>query len=162
MQQYAQMPGETEKKGRWGVLPKGHRFFLNPYKDCAFTKCPKCDRKTVVRKVPLVIHIEPKQMFVLNKQCKYCAFCDLIIVKQADLEALMAATFEKRDASIIGNEYLVIGTLSREDWRRRDQIPTPRETLDRTRVFRDVWKFEITGGWQLDPKARMVRRQRRR
>ena len=40
----------------------GHRFFLNPYEDMAFTKCPKCEAKTKVRKFPLVIHIEPTQL----------------------------------------------------------------------------------------------------
>lgn len=138
---------------RWEDLPKGHRFFLNPYDRHACTKCPKCDRKTAVRKFPLVIRIDPDQMLVLNKQCRYCEHCDLVIVKQSNLEALMAAGLEQRDASIVGNKYLVIGTLSRGDWRAREQILTPQETLDRTRVFRDVWTFEITGGWQLDPEA---------
>ena len=49
-----------------------HYFFLNPYEDCAFTKCPKCNNSTKVRKFPLVIHIEPLQFLVLNKNCKYC------------------------------------------------------------------------------------------
>lgn len=34
-----------------------HYFFLNPYEDCAFTRCPKCNNKTKIRKFPLVIHI---------------------------------------------------------------------------------------------------------
>ena len=38
-----------------------HYFFLNPYEDYAFTKCPKCDEKTKVRKFPLAIHIDPGQ-----------------------------------------------------------------------------------------------------
>ena len=33
-----------------------HYFFLNPYEDAAFTRCPKCETKTMVRKFPLVIH----------------------------------------------------------------------------------------------------------
>ena len=43
-----------------------HYFFLNPYDDAAFTKCPKCNTKTMARKIPFVIHIEPQQVFVLN------------------------------------------------------------------------------------------------
>jgi len=31
-----------------------YRFFLNPYPDMAFTKCPKCETKTRQRKLPLV------------------------------------------------------------------------------------------------------------
>ncbi len=68
---------------------KLHKFFLNPYTDCAFTKCPKCDSKTKVRKFPLVISIKPQQLLILNKQCKYCP-CDLIIAKKQELESLMA------------------------------------------------------------------------
>ena len=74
-------------------LKKKHKFFLNPYSDCAFTKCPKCETKTKVRKFPLVIHIEPQQIFLLNKQCKYCPNCDLIIVKKQEIESLMTASF---------------------------------------------------------------------
>lgn len=89
--------------------PARHYFFLNPYQDCAFTKYPKCDSKTRVRKYPLVIHVEPEQILNLNKTCKYCTECDLIIVKQADIEALMTACLENERPSIIGNDYLVRG-----------------------------------------------------
>lgn len=154
------MVNRIDQKPRRQEPPKRHRFFLNPYEDCAFTKCPKCDRKTAVRKFPLVIHIEPGQFLVLNKQCKYCAYCDLVIVKQSSLEALMVVGVERHDPSVIGNKYLVIGTLSQQDWRARDIFPTPKETLDRTKVFRDVWQFEVTGGWQLAPKAAARRRRR--
>ena len=75
--------------------PTKHYFFLNPYKDCAFTKCPKCDNKTKLRKFPLVIHVEPYQIFFLNKNCKYCTDCDLIIVKQSKIETLMACQLKK-------------------------------------------------------------------
>lgn len=155
------MASEPERHPSLKDMPKAHRFFLNPYEDFAFTKCPKCDRKTAVRKFPLVIHVDPLNMLVLNKQCKYCAFCDLIIAKQSSLESLMAAAFEPVDPSIIGNKYLVLGTLSREDWRRREQFPTPQETLDHTRIFRNVWDFKITGGWQYDPEGAQRRRRRR-
>ena len=69
--------------------PKKHYFFLNPYDDCAFTKCPKCDSKTYLRKFPLVIHVEPEQLCILNKNCKYCTKCDLIITKKSEIEAVI-------------------------------------------------------------------------
>lgn len=125
----------------------GHRFFLNPYEDAAFTKCPKCESKTKVRKFPLVIHIEPCQLFILNKQCRYCVGCDLIITRRSEVESLMAMAFEHRDPTIIGNEYAVVGTLPREVWRARDNgSPRPADTLDRTHIFKDVWEFELVGG----------------
>ena len=129
-----------------------HYFFLNPYNDCAFTKCPKCDNKTKTRKFPLVIHIEPHQLFVLNKTCKYCEKCDLIIGKQSDIEALMAASIENRDPSIIGNKYLVFGTLDRNDWETYSKTPTnPNTAIDQVYVFKDVLKFELQSpGWYKD------------
>ncbi len=131
------------------VVRDGHRFFLNPYEDAAFTKCPKCESKTMVRKFPLVVHIEADQLFILNKQCRYCIGCDLVIARRSEVESLMAAAFEHRDPAIIGNEYLVVGTLPREVWRvRNNKDIRPADTLHHTRIFRDVWKFELVGsGW---------------
>ncbi|MHC4443865.1 MAG: hypothetical protein ACYTF1_09495 [Planctomycetota bacterium] len=128
-----------------------HRFFLSPYEDMAFTKCPKCDCKTKQRKLPLVIHIEPEQVLALNKTCRYCPNCDLVIAREKELEAMMAATFEDQRPEIIGNEYLVVGTLDRTDWREgsKSQLP-PDQVLDRVYIFEDEWYFEIEpSGWYL-------------
>ena len=96
-------------------MKKRHYFFLNHYEDFAFTRCPKCDNKTKVRKFPLIIHIEPRQMFILNKQCKYCPACDLIIGNKSAIEHFLAASFSQVNPEIIGNEYLVMGTLDKRD-----------------------------------------------
>ena len=127
--------------------PARHYFFLNPYQDCAFTKCPKCDNKTRVRKYPLVIHIEPEQILNLNKTCKYCTECDLIIVKQVDIEALMTACFENGRLSIIGNDYLVIGTLDRSDWKESQEKPITSVVMEKVHPFKDMLKFEPMPSW---------------
>lgn len=125
-----------------------HYFFLNPYNDAAFTRCPKCETKTMVRKFPLVIHIEPAQVFILNKTCRYCRSCSLIIARKSEVEALMAASFEDRDPEIIGNEYLVMGTLEKRDWRVRNSISKdPQQTIKRMCVFKDVLNFEPMPTW---------------
>lgn len=125
-----------------------HYFFLNPYNDAAFTKCPKCETKTMVRKFPLVIHIEPAQIFVLNKMCRYCTSCDLIIARKSEVEALMAASFQDKDPKIIGNEYVVMGTLEKRDWRARNTMSKDsRETVKRMRVFKDLLNFEPMPSW---------------
>jgi len=62
-----------------------HYFFLNPYEDAVFTKCPRCHNETKIRKFPLVIHIDPQQLLLLNKKCRYCDKCDLIIAKKSEL-----------------------------------------------------------------------------
>ena len=94
-----------------------HYFFLNPYEDMAFTRCPKCEEKTKIRKHCLVIHVEPKLLASINKSCRYCSKCDLIIVKQTDLEKLLVEICEQNAPGIIGNEYLVFGTMDRKDWK---------------------------------------------
>jgi hypothetical protein len=135
-------------------LKERHKFFLNPYQDCAFTKCPKCETKTKVRKFPLVIKIEPQQLFLLNKQCKYCPSCDLIIAKKQEIEPLMAFGFSKSNPEILGNEYSIMGTLDRKDWKDgNNKSLSPAEIIERIYIFKDVWNFEvIPAGWYADEK----------
>ena len=112
------MSGKSKKdKSQVRLKRARHYFFLNPYDDIAFIRCPKCEEKTKIRKYCLVIHIEPKHLFSLNKSCRYCPKCDLIIVKQADLEGLLIAICEQNAPEIIGNEYFVFGTMDRKDWK---------------------------------------------
>ena len=118
-----------------------HKFFFNTYADCGFTKCPKCDAKTKIRKFPLVIHVEPGQLLLLNKKCKYCPGCDLIIAKKQELESLLPSLGQR--------EYLVMGTMDRKDWHQGNKgfLP-PSEVADRMYVFKKVWDFEvIPAGW---------------
>jgi len=120
-----------------------HYFFLNPYEDAAFTKYPKCLSKTKIRKFSLVIHIEPEQLLFLNKTCRYCPACDLIIAKKSDLESLMAACFEERNPEIIGNDYIVIGVVDRKDWREgKKGTILQGEAIERVHIFKDVLHFE--------------------
>ncbi|MDJ0689977.1 MAG: hypothetical protein QNJ41_15855 [Xenococcaceae cyanobacterium MO_188.B32] len=128
---------------------KKHKFFLNPYIDCAFTKCPKCDTKTKIRKFPLVIHIEPQQLFFLNKKCKYCTNCDLIIVKKQEIESFIAAGLNQPNPEIIENNYLIMGTIERKDWQAANKgLLSPPEIISRMYVFKDLWNFEvIPAGW---------------
>jgi hypothetical protein len=108
-----------------GKQPRRHDFFLNPYQDRRFSSCPRCGEKTRVRKFVLVIHVEPLSSVALNKTCRYCLSCDLIIAHQDEIETQLTLLFTERDSSMIGNEYLVMGTLDRAIWRqgRREPIP---------------------------------------
>jgi hypothetical protein len=133
-------------------------FYLNPYRDAAFTRCPRCGNKTNLRKFPLVIHIEPDQLFALNKTCRYCTRCELIIVKKSELESLMTAGFEQRRPEIVGNPYFVFGTLERKDWLETKKTGlSEAEAARRVVVFKDVWSFKLVGGWVPDPKAAQAR-----
>ena len=142
------MSNKSNEKSRKRIKQR-HRFFLSPYEDLAFTKCPKCDNKTKVRKIPLVIHIDPHQLFILNKNCKYCPYCDLIIAKKAEVEGFMAAHLEIIKPELIGNNYVVFGTVDRKDWKETmKQEIYSNEMIDRVYVFKDVWNFEvIPAGW---------------
>lgn len=115
----------------------------------AFTKCPVCEKATKARKFALVIRIDPKQLFILNMQCKFCQDCDLIIAKKDKVESMMAAHFRRLRPEIIGNKYLIMGTLDRQDWRQKNQEElSPSEIMERMFVFKDVWHFDvIPAGW---------------
>jgi hypothetical protein len=152
----AQSSSPLEKFSR-----KRHVFFLNPYEDAAFTKCPQCKEATKVRKFPLAIHIDPKQFFLLNKKCRYCVKCDLIIARKSEVQSLIASAFERCRPEIIGNSYLVIGTLDRKDWKAAtaNKIDTD-ETQRRTYVFEDVRNFKvIPAGWYPKDKIEEMKRQ---
>lgn len=128
-----------------------HYFFLNPYNECAFTKCPKCGDKTRVRKFPLAIHIDPHQILLLNKKCRYCVKCDLIIAKQSEVESLMIVCLEEINPDVIGNNYLAMGVVDRKDWKEGNEGKLDSvQILDCVYFFKDMLKFElIPGGWHL-------------
>ncbi len=62
-------------------------FFLNPYNNRVFNKCPKCGNPTKKKKLPISIEMEEKKMFLnINKTCCFCAKCELLIVKKQEIE----------------------------------------------------------------------------
>ncbi|MBM2810927.1 MAG: hypothetical protein HW416_1686, partial [Chloroflexi bacterium] len=115
----------ASRKGtrRLGNQPPRYRFFLNPYRDVRFTTCPQCAGKTQVRKPPLVIHVDPMQLVALNKTCRYCPFCDLLIAHQDEIEGFLANLFSDLGPESVGNPYLVIGAEDRADWLRGVRTP---------------------------------------
>lgn len=124
------MPTEYGQKKRY-------RIFINPYHACAFTKCPRCVNKTNVRKFPLVVHVKPKQMILLNMECKYCTHCDLIIVRQITLDKHVNSILQQFIPSLVGNEYVVFGTVDRKVWRN-----SRKESLDSSDMINHVYVFE--------------------
>ena len=138
-------PRETPRLGK---RPPRYRFFLNPYTDARFTTCPQCGEKTRVRKLPLVIHIDPMQLVALNKACRYCPRCDLLIAHQDELEAWLAAFFGHQLPEVVGNSYLVVGTEDQVDWRRGVGTPLSiQEALACLHDFAEVVRFEPAPRW---------------
>lgn len=130
-----------------------YKFFLNPYKDQAFTRCPKCENKTKVRKFIFFIHVEPKQPIILNKSGKFCPYCEMIIVNQDELEKLLCFTIEKFDPKMIGNKYIVGGTIDKSDISfKKVQELEFEEVIKHLYVFKDILSFKvIPGGWYKKP-----------
>lgn len=132
-----------------GKQPPRYRFFLNPYEDMRFTRCPQCENMTKLRKLPLVIYIDPIQPLALNNTCRYCPYCDLLIAHQDELEGLLAAIFTVHKPEVVGNDYLVIGTIDRPDWKRGTQNQlSVKELLEVLHDFKEEVTFKIVrGGW---------------
>ena len=110
---------------RLGDLPPKYNFALNPYAEARFTKCPNCERKTGQRKLPLVVHIDPQNLIFLNYTNKYCKTCDLLIAHQDEIEHHLTTLFRQTSPEVIGNRYLVLGTIERKAWKENIQNPKP-------------------------------------
>jgi hypothetical protein len=107
----------SSEQSRFGGLARRYNFVFNPYPDQRISRCPLCERKTGQLKVPLLIHINPWHLVALNYTCRYCSECDLLIAHKHEIEHLLTAMFMQRDPMVIGNDYLVMGTMERKAWR---------------------------------------------
>ncbi len=143
--------GKRDEKNipRLGKRPPRYRFFLNPYRDARFSTCPQCSQKTGQRKLPLFIHIDPMQPLLLNKTCCYCPHCDLLIAHQNELGAVIARVFTVLNPGIVGNKYVVIGTLVRADWKRigREKLPI-QDSIEALHDFTEGVMFKPMGRWR--------------
>jgi len=99
-----------------GLTPK-YNFVLNPYPDLRVSRCPFCEKKTGQRKIPLLIHVNPRYLIALNYTCRYCQTCDLLVAHKQAIEHLLAEMFYEYDSEAVGNEYLIIGTVEKTAWR---------------------------------------------
>jgi len=139
---------------RFGKRPPQYNFILNPYVDARFTSCPKCNRKMGQRKVPLMIHVEPFFPLVLNKTCRYCSSCDLLIAHQDEIQDLLAKLFPDRPAKFSKKDFLPLGTLDRADWKQSQKTPIPVGDLQEyLHDFKKVLEIQSTGGWVREEKT---------
>ena len=135
----------AKKKRTLGNLEPQHRFFLNPYEDSRFTKCPQCLGNTKIRKHPFGIHIDPNVLMTLNMSGPYCPNCDLIILHQDKVETLLTAAFMERSPEIIGNDYLIVGIVERNYWHEAStKGGTHQDFFDNLHDFKRVVVFEPT------------------
>lgn len=129
---------ETDKP-RFGELPPLYHFILNPYPSERLSKCPFCRHKTGQRKLPLFIHVDPHYPIYLNYTCRYCKSCDLLIAHKHAIEYMLTKLFEwDIDPEVIGNPYLIIGTLEKKAW--REDLKQPEKKGE---IFPHLHDFKI-------------------
>ncbi len=114
---------------QFGELPPRYRFMLNPYPDMRVSSCPHCDHKMGQRKIPLLIHVAPMHLIALNYTCRYCQACDLLIGHKHEIEHLLTSLFSQMEPAVVGNEYLILGTIEKSAWREGLQHPKAIEDM---------------------------------
>jgi hypothetical protein len=146
---------QSRDEPRLGQLTPLYNFFLNPYVDMRFTSaCPGCSGKTKQRKLPLAIVIDDWGMVVLNKTCRYCPNCELLIGHQDQIEEQLSRVVKRESLDSL-NDYFVVGTLERKDWRRGMTQPLSNdEMLAALHDFRDHLQFEPAPRWECDQKRK--------
>lgn len=135
-----------------------YNFYLSPWEQYAWTKCPSCDNKTKVRKFCLMVHYKKhnnkvQQMISLNKSCKYCPECDLLIVRKPETDKLMKElVLKKFGLKCSPDEYMIFGTMDRKDWKaNQKEAMGVKNLFDKIYLFKDIWDFDIQhAGWYFD------------
>ena len=81
----------------------------------------------------------------------YCPYCDLLIAHQDNVEHFLASFFSEQQPEVVGNDYLVLGTLDKPVWKRGTLQPmTLRKVFEALHDFKEVVTFKLTGGWVRD------------
>jgi hypothetical protein len=133
-----------------GKLPPKYKFILNPYEDTRVSRCPICSKLNHMRKFALLIHIDGWGLLVLGKTCRYCSLCELIVAHKDELEDELVTIFERHAPHVIGNPYLVTGTVDKKEWKlgMGTEGRTIQEMLERTADFNKVLSLKMEGGWR--------------
>ena len=140
---------EEKERGRYiGRLEPRYTFFLNPYQDHRFTRCPGCGERMRTRKEPFFIHVNPMESVVLNMTARYCPDCDLLVLHQDVVEGLLVWTFEQHKPEVIGNDYSIIGTVERSYWRKYKGQITMGPAIEHLHDFESVVQYSpLHYGW---------------
>jgi hypothetical protein len=72
-----------------------------------------------------------------------------LIAHQHELDEIITRVFTVLNPEIVGNKYLVIGTLDRADWKRIDREKLPiQDTIEALHDFTEGVMFKPMGGWR--------------
>jgi hypothetical protein len=73
--------------------------------------------------------------------------CDLLIAHQDDGEHLLASIFTEQKLEVVGNDYLVNGTMARPAWKRGTQQQlNPQGMFEALHDFKEVVTFKLEWG----------------
>lgn len=91
-------------------------------------------------------------LVTLNMTGPYCPRCDLIILHRDKVENLLVHALSPQHSSLIGNDYLIIGTIERSFWRKAAKgQATNSEIFDHLHDFKNVLVFEpMRPRWSFD------------
>jgi len=68
---------------------------------------------------------------------------------QNELDEIITRVFTVLNPEIVGNKYLVIGTLDRADWKRIDQKKLSiQDSIEALHDFKEEVMFKPMGGWR--------------
>lgn len=101
-----------------------------------------------------MIHIEKWGLLALGKTCRYCTPCELIIAHQDELEDELVDIFERLAPEVIGNPYVVFGTVEKRQWKEslgQDRFRAS-DALEHAADFKDVVELKMQGGWMPQKK----------
>lgn len=82
---------------------------------------------------------------MLGKACRYCSRCELIIAHQDELEDELVNMFSRIKPEVIGNEYIVVGTVEKKIWEKGVNggvIPLG-EMLEHVVDFKEICHIEM-------------------
>ena len=133
-----------------GKLPPRYSFMLNPHAEVRISNCPKCRKATYSRKFALFVHVDEWGPMALGKTCRYCSRCEMVMAQRAELETELARNFSRIAPQVIGNDYLVLGTVDKKIWRQGlDGEAKPlAEILKHVADFKHWYELDYKpGGW---------------
>jgi hypothetical protein len=158
-----------------GALPPRYSFVLHRDVRDRFTRCPRCNAHTRLRKLPLVIHVEHPagaRLTILGKTRRLCPVCEMLIAHEADISRLLIASgIAAEDGT---PDYVVLGTVVPRVWRAGLTRGVAQEAVRASMAdFKQYMRIDVTpGGWYrradvadtdaIDTGATRPRRSRRK
>lgn len=137
------------------VVPEGTgpNFFLNTSTYARYTRCPECGEPMKQRVRYLTVFIEPNVMVLTRQQCRYCPNDDLLIAQADLIQPYLEHALQQVDPAMIGNDYVVVGDVPSQAYRRRPDGPLDPEWVKaHTIMFREQRRYpEPFWGWYPTP-----------